>query len=669
MNLNVIFTGQSNLTRAFDNGTLASVVSAAQAMLGFDGMTNTITLVGSDGTTAIGASNLLPESNQQKPSWLDYANGHDYTGGLVPGAYESAMMASIQALPAATRASPTMVIMAHNESDTSTLDGLSVPEEEAAILQHRADIDTALGQPATAVRFGMVFVPYDFIGTNGGSGYAQLGLAGNSQNVQVAEQDLAVDPANNMEIAARIADSDMDGTDPSYGGQHTSTLDQTNYVRMARAIAANFASYALPGSPVALAGSAWDVTGPQVTATSAVSGNTNQLLLTIALAQGSTALSALGQVASTGAGFAVVRDGVVNAATAAVLADPTHLLVTFASPVQTDGSATLHIGYGVGRIAQPEGPGHGSAVYDNVGLPLWADPNGVGVTSPASSCYVFGATGTETIYAANGTDTVSAGRSSVTVFAPASGSLTFLGGTGTSTVMGGAGSLLVSGGTGTVTVYAGTGPATVYGGLAGGNLLLASSGNTTLTGGGNNDTLVGGSGSNVLVAGPGTETLFANGQSTVYGGPGATTVVDAGTQTTVIGGAGSLDYWGGAGAAVVYGGSGAGSFAAGAGSMTLTEGTGTSLVTVGKGDLTVFDGAGFSLFAVNKGTAGGTATISGFKPGTDQISLKGFDAGEAARALSAAKAVSGGTMLTLSDGTRMTFVGIEHLSATSFTQS
>lgn len=669
MNLNIIFTGQSNLSREFDDGTLQKVVAAAQTMLGFDGVTNTITLIGSDGTTAIAASNLLPASNEQKASWLNFANGVDATGGLTSGADETAMHNYLTSLPATVKASPTMVIFAHNESDTSTLTGLSVNNFEAAIRYQRADIDAALGQSANAVTFGMAFVPYDFLTSSGSSAYQQLGLVGNAQNAQVAEQDLANDPTFNGIIAAHLGDADMNGTDIGYGGQHTGSNDETNYLRFARAIAGNFASYALPETMVAQAevNGGWDVAGPQVTNVSSIAGNTNQILLTVTLAQGSSELLQLGSIAASGAGFSVVDGSTVVSASSVSMVDATHLLVNFATPIHTDGSMALHIGYGVGRIAQPMGPGFGGAVYDNNDLPLWADPNGVAIMAAPSTSYVFGGIGSETVYCANGDDTVSAAQGNLSVFSPASGSLTFLGGSGSSTIMGGAGNTVVNGLSGTVSVYGSSGSLTAIGGAGGYNLLIAASGNASLVGGGFGDTIIGGSASNMIVADNGWENVFANGQSTVYGGAD-TTVVDGSGSTMMVAGSGSLAFYGGVGNATVFGGSGDNSFFGGHGSMTLSEGSGTSYVGIGAGSIDVYEGTGANLYGITKGSAGGAATISGFKSGSDKISLSGYANDEASIATGKGIVNGGNLTLTLSDNTRLTFIGLTSITPQYFSK-
>ena len=49
--------------------------------------------------------------------------------------------------------------------------------------------------------------------------------------------------------------------------------------------------------------------------------------------------------------------------------------------------------------------------------------------------------------------------------------------------------------------------------------------------------------------------------------------------------------------------------------------------------------------------------ISGFKVGTDHLGLSGFGTGEASHAVATAQSAAGGTVLTLSDNTRITLVG------------
>ena len=60
------------------------------------------------------------------------------------------------------------------------------------------------------------------------------------------------------------------------------------------------------------------------------------------------------------------------------------------------------------------------------------------------------------------------------------------------------------------------------------------------------------------------------------------------------------------------------------------------------------------------GHAGGTDLISGFKVGTDQIGLFGYDLGTVQQS-----SAGGNTMLDLSDGTKITLLGVTQLAGNS----
>ncbi len=295
-------------------------------------------------------------------------------------------------------------------------------------------------------------------------------------------------------------------------------------------------------------------------------------------------------------------------------------------------------------------------------------------------------------------------QSKLTVDAGAGADTIFAGGVGT-TVTEGAGSLYLIGGSGTLSARAGIGTVTVFGGTGGGaldggsgghNVLVAGGGNTTLTGGGAGDLLVAGSGnttlvlkgdstafggagqstmfgaandvmvgsgnSDLMIAGAGPEALWAGtGTSVLYGGVGADTLV-GGTagQSTITGGSGGDLIVGSAGKVVAHGGTGDDVFFAGTGDMTIAEGNGSDNVVFGRGNATVTGGAGRDLFTFLNGSAGGSDVISGFKVGTDQIQLFGYGADPARTA-----ANGGSTVVTLSDGTTITLVGVTQLAANS----
>ena len=311
------------------------------------------------------------------------------------------------------------------------------------------------------------------------------------------------------------------------------------------------------------------------------------------------------------------------------------------------------------------------------------------------------------VQAGSGNDTITATAGQVTVTG-SSGGLTFLGGSGANQV---------TGGTGSATIVGGTGGGSYSGGTAGSNVLVsqgASGSNTTLTGGGSGDALFGSaSGNDVLVAAHGRESILGGGgNTTVVGGATAASVIFTGSGTTavfggiaggdiVVGGSGSLSVtaqkgdaiFGSAGALTVSGStSGADSIIGGAGPLTvngrggnmlvvagttnseirigdgaslvfggsgntaLTGGAGSMEVILGTGNLVIQEGSGPSTFDAVKGSAGGSAVLYGFRPGTDKIDLYGYQKSDAQVVKG-----SGFTLLSLSDGTKIQIVGVGDL--------
>ncbi len=214
-------------------------------------------------------------------------------------------------------------------------------------------------------------------------------------------------------------------------------------------------------------------------------------------------------------------------------------------------------------------------------------------------------------YAVNstGNDTIIAGAGAETVGVTGGASDLVLGFSSRLDFINGEGSSTVLGGTGSDTVFAGAGGGQFTGGTAGNNLLNGGAGAATLFGAGNNDVLnAAGSNAQALHAGPGNETLF-----------------------------GAL-------------GSGADTFYASAGATTITTGTGNDTI------------------AFINGQAGGIDVVNNFDllPGTDKIGLQGYGPNEAANAIAGQIAGPTGTVLTFSDGTKVTFTGVNHIDSSNF---
>jgi len=79
-------------------------------------------------------------------------------------------------------------------------------------------------------------------------------------------------------------------------------------------------------------------------------------------------------------------------------------------------------------------------------------------------------------------------------------------------------------------------------------------------------------------------------------------------------------------------------------------------VVLGAGKATITDGSGPASFDVVKNAAGGSDVVSGFKVGTDKISLFGYAAADLHISTGA-----GNTLVSLSDGTKIQILGVTNL--------
>jgi len=259
-----------------------------------------------------------------------------------------------------------------------------------------------------------------------------------------------------------------------------------------------------------------------------------------------------------------------------------------------------------------------------------------------------------------------------TVFA---GSGALIGGIGKMTVINGNGASTVDGSN-----VAG-GANTVFGGVGGGffqssalpgaNLLVAGTGAATLEGSAtgtqyNLDPTVqdqlyaNGTASDMLLAGGGSETLSGSGAS------GNNLYVGSTGSDLIVAGAGSDTVTAGTGLQTIFGGSGSTTIRQTGGSETIIGGSGADTMLPGSGNATVYGGIGADLYDVVAGQAGGTEIIFNFRPGTDLVRLTGYAQGAGATALQTALVTGGSTIVTLSDQSRLVFVGISNLPRSAF---
>ncbi|MBL6077530.1 hypothetical protein JMJ56_05885 [Belnapia sp. T18] len=365
MQLNVLFRGQSNAQLMGDyNGGAQAMVHRVEELLGFDGVTDEVKLEyssnGRNGNTVFSGTSLLGD-------WLKPGTDGE---GWATGRLEQRLLDFVGHLPAAQKAEPTAVVWFHSEYDSRDAH-LSPAEWESAVRGEAAALRAAYGQDAAAL-------PYHFVSA---IPYSDGSDAGH-QAIRIGMEELAADPAFNARIGARALDTDMsfnnldaDWRTRDYGGPHQSNSDgmQTGE-RLALSLAQDWAEYAKPGSPVALAGGQVDDLGPQVVQASRVGDR--QLALTVAH-DAAHSLAPLDADAARGTGWAAIGDaaGAKIEASAATVTGPGTLLLEFAAPVPAD--ARLFYGHGNGRLAGADGSGRGNAVYDDQGMPVWIGAHGL----------------------------------------------------------------------------------------------------------------------------------------------------------------------------------------------------------------------------------------------------------------------------------------------------
>ncbi|MCB4822826.1 hypothetical protein [Roseicella aerolata] len=369
MNLNALLRGQSN---AFLLGVLngKEIVKHTESLLGFDGVNDRVTLQfahdrGSAGNTVYSGTAFL--SDWVKPT---------ADGGWQVAALEQGLLNYINGLPPAQKADPTAVVWLHNEYDSIRAD-LSPATWESAVRFDAALVRQAFGKaPAEMPYLFVSAIPYS------------SGTAAGHQAIRMGMENLAADPAFNAGIAARVQDVDMSWEDldknpatPDYGGPHMSFGDSLLAAnRIAVSLAEEWAAYAKPGSPVALAGGNVGNLGPQVV--QARLTGPDHLTLNVAF-DAASSLRPLDDAATRGVGWSVIApDGsVVTGAAAALATDmPDTLYVRFDGPIPAGGK--LYYGHGVGRLAAADGSGAGHAVYDNHFLPMWVPASGLGILGP-----------------------------------------------------------------------------------------------------------------------------------------------------------------------------------------------------------------------------------------------------------------------------------------------
>lgn len=370
MELQILIRGQSNAIYFAEGDGWAGanrLVADVQRLLGFDGVTETVSVLYSRGGeatgTAHGGTAFLGEWMQQ---------GAD--GAWRPAPLGAGLLQTAGALdnPAAAA---TAVLWLHSEYDSRRSD-LSSAEWATAVRQDATLLRSVLGGDAAAI-------PYHFVSAHPYSEGTQEG----HQAIRIGMEALAADPAFNARIAARALDinaarDDRDGewSTVDYGGAHISAEDSLLIAaRAARTIAEDWAAFAKPGSEVALAGGDIADVGPRVVAANLVAPDT----LRLSVAQdGGGGFAPLGPEAARGTGWGV--GGAAVGPVAAVVRAPDTIDVVFAGPLPEAGGVLVY-GWGYGRLAAEGAPGQGNAITDLAGLPIWTPATGVVIgAAPAS---------------------------------------------------------------------------------------------------------------------------------------------------------------------------------------------------------------------------------------------------------------------------------------------
>ena len=351
------------------------------------------------------------------------------------------------------------------------------------------------------------------------------------------------------------------------------------------------------------------------------------------------------------------------------------------------------VGAVVAQIATAAG--NGALTIGNLSIgpaTLAAGASGVLLVDVAGST-VAPPTGYADILDIAGPATISAAAMTANTVVGGTTGVTYYGTTGSS------GELLLNGGPSLVLGAAtGAGNYTVVGSNAGTNTIFAGSGT---------DLIATGAGTSLVGLGSGANTVTSQGADTILGGAGTDVVYGAGATQAVFGGAGSLIFVGGAGIAtlitgptapvVAFGGAGgtidlfgassgnilaassgnetlqgangtgANVFFGGAGTSALVGGTGNDVFIAGKGASVITGGGGANTFEFVSGATGGaTDFISDFGASSaNRVLLSGYNSTTAA-VLNTATVSGGSTTITLADSTKVQFVGVTNLTASSF---
>jgi hypothetical protein len=425
-----------------------------------------------------------------------------------------------------------------------------------------------------------------------------------------------------------------------------------------------------------------------------------------------------GGVSSDGTTYTVTgTSAAVNAALSSVVFTPASGVVTNVEAV-VSGTATDGLTDTSGNNDELVGSSGQNAVVAGSG-----DDTLFAATGAST---LFAGAGSDVLAAPSGQNVLEGGTGNATMFGGA-GSTTMVGATGATTMVGGAGGNVMEGGAGpavmfdgfgAMSVVGGTGSATIVG-LGGADTIGVTSSDNLIGVGPGNAILTSGGAADTIIAGGGSDQMTVNGASLLFAGSGALSLTTGAGSATLVAGAGSDTVTAGAGGGLFYSGFGANNLLTatngnatmtglGTGDLIQTEGSGAALlidgagganetlsaetstgnvtligggadvfdlgagsdqVRVGPGGGTINEGAGASLLFFVNGDEGSAVTINHFKVGTDLVSFQGYAASSsayAAQVLAGATVANGSETLTLGDQTKITFVGIQGLTTSSF---
>jgi Ca2+-binding RTX toxin-like protein len=200
-------------------------------------------------------------------------------------------------------------------------------------------------------------------------------------------------------------------------------------------------------------------------------------------------------------------------------------------------------------------------------------------------------------------------------------------------------------------------------GTANGNdLINAGAGYTNVIDESSNNTINGGAGGLTFIGGAGVSASINTGAgySVIFGNSG-----DSLTLTTQTGETGGSTFIAGAGNESLFGGTATASILAfggtdPAGNDSIVTGTGNDTLVAGMGNETLQGGTGNNTFLIDATSSSGNVVLNDFGANLagDSIAFSGFSAQDVQQALDQGQEVNGNFIITLSDSTTVTFVGV-----------